>query len=866
MTAIAEWPGLADATSTLAHLLEGENLLELRALNVSGQVISGYFTQGIHAAGIAHAIDGQASGIYVTLNPIKDELRNRVAPKPTRSPKSTTGDKDIARRSFLLIDTDPVRPSGVSATDEEKRAAIELSDRIRGFLSDCGWPEPVIADSGNGGHLLYRVELPAEDDGLIKRVLAALAITFDRDDVTVDQSVHNPARISKLYGTMACKGINTPERPHRRSAIRQNPTQLTAVTREHLEALVCSRPRDPGHRPPDPGSGPKIDLDAFLAKCQIGVRNVKPWGNGKRWLLAQCAFNPDHKDGSAYVVQFGNGAIAAGCHHNSCQGLGWKELRAKVDPTGAATSGSSGSGPGGAAEISWPDPQPLNDELPPVKLFDPALLPAVFRGWVVDIADRVQCPMDFLGIALLIVLATLVGRRIGIRPKRHDDWLVVPNLWGAAIGRPGILKTPALQEIIKPLRRLEVEARKAFEKLIAQYTQEAVIAAEKRKVAKKHIREALEDEEQDPAEVAKTELDEMPEKPTRVRYTANDATVEKLGEILAENPNGVLVFRDELIGLLRGLDRDGQESARAFYLEAWNGTSSFTYDRIGRGTVEIEAAILSILGCIQPGPLSTYLRGAVNGTSQDDGLMQRFQMGVWPDVAREWVNVDRWPETKSRQEAFDAIKLLSELTAEAAGAEPDKFDPDGIPFLHFDDEGQKLFDAFRADLEKRVRNDSEHPVMESHLAKYRSLMPSIALLLHLADGQSGPVQAVYVRMAIEWCSYLESHARRIFSVVINADVAAAKALSKKLIDGSLKDKFALREVYRHGWTGLNTRDEAERAVKLLADLDWLVESVEKGPLGAPKTTYCVNPKVRGMKPPSKAADTTDKSADDAEEI
>src|SRR5262249_6279125 len=145
------------------------------------------------------------------------------------------------------------------------------------------------------------------------------------------------------------------------------------------------------------------------------------------------------------------------------------------------------------------------------------------------------------------------------------------------------------------------------------------------------------------------------------RYLVNDATVEKLGALLNENPNGVLVFRDELVGWMRTMDREGHENDRSFFCECWNGTGSYTYDRIGRGTTHIKAVCISILGGMTPGPLQTYLREAFARGASDDGLIQRFQLMVYPDVAAEWRNVDRWPETAAKQRAFEIFRDLARL-------------------------------------------------------------------------------------------------------------------------------------------------------------------------------------------------------------
>src|SRR3712207_1431233 len=132
------------------------------------------------------------------------------------------------------------------------------------------------------------------------------------------------------------------------------------------------------------------------------------------------------------------------------------------------------------------------------------------------------------------------------------------------------------------------------------------------------------------------DTEDAPEEPVLKRYKTEDATVEKISEILLENPRGILVHRDELSGWLRNLDKQGREGDRSFYLESWNGTGSFDVDRIGRGSLHLSALCLSILGGIQPGPLSTYVYQATQGDKGDDGLLQRFQLLVWPDPPAAW--------------------------------------------------------------------------------------------------------------------------------------------------------------------------------------------------------------------------------------
>jgi putative DNA primase/helicase len=358
---------------------------------------------------------------------------------------------------------------------------------------------------------------------------------------------------------------------------------------------------------------------------------------------------------------------------------------------------------------------------------------------------------------------------------------------------------------------------------------------------------------------AAVHLENKCDRPICRRYEVNDSTIEKLGELLAENPNGVLLYRDELSGFLRSLDREDRAGDRAKYLEMWDGKGELTYDRIGRGTVRIPSNTLSILGGIQPHILMAYVSEAVRGGVGGDGLLQRFQLAVWPDVSRQWQNIDRWPDIEAKNEAFELFKYLDSLTPESVGADASE----GIPFLRFGADAQERFDAWRTELESKLRSDSEHPAFEAHLAKYRKLVPALALLIHVASRDVGSVSLVALEKALLWANYLEAHARRIYSAVLRPDTIAARELAKHLQRADLPVRFTLREVYRKGWTGLANKEDAEAATELLCDLAWLRIAAD-APARVPGTpgrkgsqTFETNPKI--LKCPPKRSDKTDKT-------
>jgi hypothetical protein len=316
---------------------------------------------------------------------------------------------------------------------------------------------------------------------------------------------------------------------------------------------------------------------------------------------------------------------------------------------------------------AWEEPVPLPEGLPPVATLHLAMVPEPLRGWLVDVSERMQIPLDFVAATAIVVAGFLIGRKLGIYPKRYDDWLVVPNLWGALVGRPSLMKSPALAEVMKPLLRLVAEAYQDFEKATLSYEIDVMIAEAAKDALKAKLKNAAKEAASSGnrsklEEIARDYRDaEVPEKPILKRYKTEDATVEKISEILLENPMGILNHRDELSGWLYNLEKQGREGDRAFYLESWNGTGSFDVDRIGRGSLHIPALCLSILGGIQPGPLSTYVYQATRGEKGDDGLLQRFQLLVWPDPPTTWRNVDRRPDTEARDKAYKVFKQLDAL-------------------------------------------------------------------------------------------------------------------------------------------------------------------------------------------------------------
>ena len=491
--------------------------------------------------------------------------------------------------------------------------------------------------------------------------------------------------------------------------------------------------------------------------------------------------------------------------------------------------------------VLWPEPTPLPNALPHVDAFDAELLPVALRGWVMDIAHRMQCPADFPAVAALVALSSLIGARAVIQPKARDDWQVVPNLWGAIVGRPGVKKSPALGEALKPLNRLQADEFELWKAAHAAWELDCKVAAMQGDGNEKKAKGLA---AKDPAAArALLEPVDTPAEPTARRFIVNDATVEKLGELMQQNPWGTLSYRDELYGLLTGLDKQGQEGSRAFYLQSYDGNQGYTFDRIMRGTVHIPRVCLAMIGGIQPGRIQEYVRGAVSGGSADDGLLQRFGLAVWPDVNGDFIHVDQWPDTPAKQTAWAVFERLAALQP-ASDAEP--------VIWRFDDAAQALFVEWLVPFETEIRGDDLHPAMVSHLSKYRKLIPALALVFALIDtpDSGGVIHITELARALDWGDYLRSHARRLYAAAVIPETTDAVTLLSKIKAGKLVDRdgvilesFTPRLVALKHWGGLTTPDAVRKAADVLADYDWLRRDVVQGGAtgGRPSDRYAINP-------------------------
>jgi hypothetical protein len=480
-----------------------------------------------------------------------------------------------------------------------------------------------------------------------------------------------------------------------------------------------------------------------------------------------------------------------------------------------------------------PVPVPIADNLTPVPAFPPDLIPAPFRAWLTDAAARIGCPLEFLAVTAIVAAGAVIGRKLGIRPKERDTWTEYPVLWGALIGRPSTMKSPALTEALHPLAVLEARAREEHAAALREHQKTIARRKIERAAASDNARKAA--KKGQTFDVDKLVDDDTADEPSLRRYSATKVSLQALVEILRHNPNGLLLTHDELSGLLAQLDQTGNEDLRAFFLTAWTGKGAFTLDTIGRGlNHHLPAFALSMLGGIQPARIAAHLREAVTSGAGDDGFVQRLQLAVWPDDPADWRAVDQWPDTKARRAALAVFERLDALTPANVDAETD--DESETHFLRFVPEIVPSFlDWMEATTRRAKEEGATLPAMEAHIIKYRSLLPRLALTFHLIAEGRGPVTADAYTLALRWTEFLEAHARRLYTRAAGIDASLAERLRVRLQTAArerrLREPFQPRDIYRCGWAGLTEPKAVTAALDVLAAHHWILEEP-----AAPQTT------------------------------
>jgi len=492
---------------------------------------------------------------------------------------------------------------------------------------------------------------------------------------------------------------------------------------------------------------------------------------------------------------------------------------------------------GDAIPVFGDEPKPLDQTLRPVEKIDPECLPSVLRNWLLPAAKVIGCPIDFLALSAIAIVGSLIGPRVRIKPIQNSNWFVVPNVYAGIVGLPSTKKSPALDEARKPLLRLQADAREAYSAARVDYEFEE-------KFFEKDSKETLSKSRSAAEYKSKRGLLSKPVKPILRRYETNDATSQKVIQLLAENQNGFILIRDELTGWLKSLDAEYDQSARSFYLELWKGGITYDHSRVSENReVILTSGTLSIIGGIQPSRLLYYISEAYSYDNAD-GFPQRF-LFAYPDkhisagkaTQSDCEQLERGLEASCRVFKCLAEKQFKGIALSDSG---DSFFP-----VKFDTEAQRLFDAWKDEIDaEAVRLESEDEVFASFLNKLPKNCAAIALIFHCVentDSQEFPdrISSETIANALDYIEVLTTHARRVFALGENRIFASAQMVLGRIRTGKLQNGFTAREVKRKGWSGLNNTEIIQEVLSLLVDYRYL-KTIETDS-GRPTSRYYINP-------------------------
>ncbi len=475
------------------------------------------------------------------------------------------------------------------------------------------------------------------------------------------------------------------------------------------------------------------------------------------------------------------------------------------------------------------------------------LVPEPLRAWASDIAEYAGAPFAVPFAAVMAELSSVIGRKIGIRLKRYDtDFIVAPVIWSLVIGPSGMLKSPPMHSAMRPLRRLAVDSSRNFSTAHPLWEKAHAAWKKRKELAEGKNQEFKEDE---------------PEERTERRYIVNDSTVQKLGMIVQENPNGFLFYRDEFSAFFRGLERKGHETDRQFFMEAWHGTKTFTSDTLSRGAFHLPPLFIAMTGSITPGPFTAYMRDVFGEGREDDGLAQRFQLAVWPDPLKSGVGKDVPRNDATYPKVLEIFRTLDNmLVRERFDPQLDPHDVYGMPYIGFSAAAQEIMNQYFRELDQKSRDKDEHPALTSHFAKYKSLLPALALIHHVCDHAAGkdtgkPVSLEAITVARRTCKVLATHAHRVYSPLLRRRPSerSADALYKKILKGEIVGPIKPRDVQRAHPTIFENADIIEAALSNLTKRGVVAPrpmstGAKRGPQKT--TVYDINPRVFEVNKPT----------------
>jgi hypothetical protein len=650
---------------------------------------------------------------------------------------------------------------GIATGQKSKLLVIDIDDRKQGFESWINWSQnkdihtDLIALSGNGKHLYFQLS----EDEMFKscvNLLPGVDVRADGGFIVAPGSLHFSGRFYKWE----VEGSPAPLPDVLKGLLKADPLQTTLSKSSKSHSLAQ------GQR-----NTFLIKLSGFLKRCHLQEEDL------------------------SHIVKSANTICSPSLEESEVQSILKSISR---------------------YEQHWETPRPLREtffKLPDLKT---SQIPKLIQEWSWDASERMQVPPESFVAPLLCSFGALVGQKARIFPKQQDQsWFEVGNLWGALVARSGFFKSPIMSESLSFLNQLALEEHKHYEEQKRTHQIKITqIKAQMQGLEQAIIKATIKNQHQEMIDSFEARLLSCDQKLQSLssslkQFIVNDSTVEKLAVIFKENPNGFLLYRDELSGWALQLNK--REGDRQFFLETWSGKNSFKVDRIGRGRLSVPSMCLSIFGSFQPSKFHLF-------QGDSDGLLQRFQLLIYPQLSKSWRNIDRPAHVKTQsrmKELFDLTKKLETAFPEAKNG------------LYFSSDAQDFFQNWRQNLEIELRSGNiESEGFESHLAKYRTLIPKLSLLFHLITALSEKtcpekISFTSLHQAIEFSCLLRSHAEKLYKEEFSPILKGTQILAQKIKENVIQDGDSIRSVYRRAWSWLESKEKVEKSLGKLEELGWL---------------------------------------------
>jgi hypothetical protein len=815
-------------------------------------VRGGYFDNIDHAVESLAGIDGDsAAGVYVTINSIEGSAA-KVPLNSIGRHVSATSDADVARIRFLFIDIDPVRPAGTCSTDGELVRAEQLASVIQDYLTtEHGWPEPKWSGiSGNGSILLYAVDLPVADRELIAGALKSLNELFGDESVRIDTTVSNPSRIVRVAGTVNAKSAEpSSDRPWRTAHGKANHGAQT-VTREQLIAVaeVVDRP------PPLSFDGraysddsPRYDVPALLRAAGIGFTR-KTASYAEVFKLDRCLSSDEHPDG-ACILQFPSGAVAYKCHHNSCQGVGWSDIRHKLgieDPAFVFPSSTLENEGTNESNEGWTEPIPLEP------MFGPALpleaLPDDLAELVAAAAEQFQTAPDLPAIIALGCISAAAGGEYQVNIPAWG-WSEPVQVQLIAVAEPGNRKSAIYRTLAAPIFRFEAEEAVRLRPDLTKYQSKLRVLEKALSDAEQHQYRKRPDgkisDEEAVWEAALNELDQHKlAKPIVPRIIVDDATPEVVKSTMAEQGGAIAVMSAESAFMSNASGRYSQSPNWDVLLNGHAG-DAIRVDRKGRESEIIDNPALTLCLMAQRSVLDELGRApGFHGR----GVAARLLIAI-PVETLGYREIDAAP-IPPRVLADWGSRLDNVLNLKRAGHEDD-----GKPrCLFLSQAALSNFREFRKASEPKLRPGGEHEDIREWAAKLEGAVLRIAGLLHIwqcPDPTTTLIDVQTIDRAIRLGDYFTDHARVAHRLMRsqNNHGDAQTVWDRILRLGQELSQRDLQQSLR-GNSRFRTAKNLESALGVLEDFGYIRREKPAGSPGRPSTRIVINPIALGIETPS----------------